>query len=393
MASAAQGDRAAALAPRVARAAAERRDALVKRLAELTALDAPSGDAAALKRVATLIEPWLVELGARVTHHEGPAGPHLEAELGVASGEGETLVLCHYDTVWPTGTVAARSFRVEDDVAYGPGVVDMRGGIVATLGALAILRDLGVLELPVRVLITADEETGSRTSRELIESRARDARIVLVPEPALAGGDIKTRRKGWISYRLAVTGRAAHAGLEPEAGVSAIHELVDLLVEIRELANPRSGTTINVGRIRGGSGVNVVAESAEAEIDVRVPDAVEERRVRAALAGLRPELPGAELTLEETHSRPPLERTPAIAAAANRARELGALLGLEFGEGEAGGVSDGNIAAAEGVPVLDGLGPEGGGAHAVHEHVNLRSLLERTALIALLLVYPAAMRD
>ncbi len=175
MANATQADRAAALAPRVAQAAAERRDALFARLAELTSLDAPSGDAAALERVAALIEPWLVELGARVTRHEGPAGPHLEAELGPGGGEAETLVLCHYDTVWPSGTVAARPLRVEADVAHGPGVLDMRGGIVATLGALAILRDLGALEVPVRVLITADEETGSRTSRELIEGRARDA--------------------------------------------------------------------------------------------------------------------------------------------------------------------------------------------------------------------------
>ena len=380
-------DRAAELAPRLAAAAVARRADLLESLRLISSVDAPSGNPVALAPVADLLESWLASLDGRVTQHASAAGPQIEAEFGPppAVTEERVLALCHYDTVWPAGTLATRPFRVEGDVAHGPGVLDMHGGIVATLGALELLGELAPLRRPVRVLLTPDEETGSRASRDLVVARAREAAIVLVPEPALPGGALKTARKGWITYRLRLRGRAAHAGLEPEAGLSAIDELVDRLIELRLLADPAAGTTINCGVVRGGSAANVIAGSAEAEIDVRFPDASEEARIRAAFAKLRAARPGAELEVEELHSRPPLERTPAIAAAAGRARALGGLLGFEFGEGSAGGVSDGNLAAAEGVPVLDGLGPQGGGAHAIDEHVSLVSLVERTALIALLL--------
>jgi glutamate carboxypeptidase len=379
---------AAELAPRLAAAASapELRAELIETLRLLSSRDAPSGSPAALAPVADLLGSWFASLGGRVTRHESVAGPHLEAEFGPPERPGQyVLVLCHYDTVWPAGTAAARPFRVEGELAHGPGVLDMRGGIVATFRALELLAQLDALHRPVRVLITADEETGSQASRELIAARARSAEIALVPEPALAGGALKTARKGWSTYRLHVRGRAAHAGLEPEAGVSAIDELVDRLIELRRLADPTTGTTLNCGLVRGGSAANVIADRAEAEIDVRFPDAPEEARIRAAFAALHAARAGAELDVEELHSRPPLERTPAIAAAAERAGALGALLGLELGEGSAGGVSDGNLAAAEGVPVLDGLGPEGGGAHTPYEHVSLSSLVERTALVALLI--------
>jgi glutamate carboxypeptidase len=379
---------AAELAARLAAAASapELRADLIETLSVLSSRDAPSGNPAALTPVADLLGSWLVSLDGRVTRHESIAGPHLEAEFGPpARPGGHVLVLCHYDTVWPAGTVAARPFRVEGDFAYGPGVLDMRGGIVATLGAVELLAELDALHHPVRVLITADEETGSQASSELIAACARPAKIALVPEPALAGGALKTARNGWITYRLHVRGRAAHPGLEPEAGVSAIDELVDRLIELRQLADPGTGTTINCGLVQGGSAANVIADRAEAEIDVRFPDAPEEARIRAAVAQLHAARAGSELDVQELHWRPPLERTPAIAAAAERARALGSLLGLELGEGSAGSVSDGNLAAAEGVPVLDGLGPEGGGAHAPDEHVSLPSLVERTALVALLI--------
>jgi glutamate carboxypeptidase len=379
---------AAELAPRLAATASapELWAELIETLRLLSSRDAPSGDPATLAPVADLLGSWLASLDGRVTRHESVAGPHLEAEFGPPARPAEhVLVLCHYDTVWPVGTAAARPFRVEGGLAHGPGVLDMRGGIVATLAAVKLLAELDALHRPVRVLITADEETGSQASRELIAARARPAEIVLVPEPALAGGALKTARMGWITYRLHVRGRAAHAGLDPEAGVSAIDELVERLIEVRRLEDSATGTMINCGLIQGGSAANVVADRAEAEIDVRFPDAPEEARIRDAFAALYAARAGAELDVEELHSRPPLERTPAIAAAAERARALGSLLGLELGEGSAGGVSDGNLAAAEGVPVLDGLGPEGGGAHALDEHVSLPSLVERTALMALLI--------
>jgi len=379
---------AAELAPRVAAAAATRRADLVEWLRLISSLDAPSGDPTALAPVADLLQSWLASIDGRVSRRASAAGLQIEAEFGppgMAVEREGVLVLCHYDTVWPAGTVAARPFRVAGDLAYGPGVLDMRGGIVATLGALELLGELEALRRPVRMLLTPDEETGSRASRDLIARRAREAAIALVPEPALPGGALKTARKGWIAYRLRIRGRAAHAGLDPEAGVSAIDELVDRLTEVRGLADPAAGTTITCGMVRGGSAANVIAERAEAEIDVRFPDASEEARIRAAFAALRPARPGAELAVKELHSRPPLERTQAIIAGAERARALGALIGLELGEGSAGGVSDGNLAAAERVPVLDGLGPEGGGAHSVDEHVSLASLVDRIALMALLL--------
>lgn len=374
------------LAPRLLAGATAKRGQLLDALREISSLDAPSGDAAALAPVAELLESCLRGRGGRVNCRSSAAGPQLEAEFGPPAKPGKgVLVLCHYDTVWPAGVVAQRPFEIEDEVARGPGVFDMRGGIVATFGALELLAELGAFRRAVRIVLTPDEETGSRASRELIGERAREAAITLVPEPAAPGGAMKTARKGWIAYELRVRGRAAHAGLEPELGVSAIDELVDRLAELRALADPAAGTTINCGVVHGGSAANVVAERAEAELDVRVPDAAEEARVRAAFTALRAHRPGAELAVGEVHSRPPLERTVAIAEAAARACELGALLGLELAERRAGGVSDGNLAAAEGVPVLDGLGPEGGGAHAVDEHVSVTSLVERTALMALLM--------
>jgi glutamate carboxypeptidase len=371
----------AELAPLLLAGAKAQRGRLLDSLREISSLDAPSGDAAALAPVAELLETWLDGRGGRVSRQASAAGPQVEAEFGPPATPGKgVLVLCHYDTVWPAGTVAQRPFAIEGEAARGPGVFDMRGGIIATFGALELLSEHGALRRAVRVVLTPDEETGSRASRELIAKRAREAAIALVPEPAAPGGALKTARKGWIAYELGIRGRAAH-----ESGVRAIDELVDRLAELRALADPATGTTINCGVVHGGSAGNVIAERADAELDVRVADASEDARVRAAFAALRAHRPGAELDVREIHSRPPLERTAAIAGAAARATELGALLGIELSERSAGGVSDGNLAAAEGVPVLDGLGPEGGGAHATDEHLSLPSLVERTALMALLM--------
>lgn len=378
-------DTAAELAPRIEAAAARRRRELVDRLRVLTSLDAPSADAEALAATADLLGAWLAGLGARVARHPTHAGPLLEAEFGPPADAGDVaLVLCHYDTVWPIGTAAERPFRAEAGLAHGPGVLDMRGGLVGTLVAIDLLRELEALKRPVRILLTPDEESGSADSRPLIAERAREAAVVLVPEPALPGGALKTSRKGWIVYRLLVRGRAAHAGLEPERGVSAIDEIVDWLLDLRAVADPDACTTVSCGQLRGGSAANVVPDWAEAQVDVRFIDAVEESRVRAAFTQREPLRPGAGVEVEEVHSRPPFPRSSETAAAAVRARSLAALLGLALGEGSAGGVSDGNLAAAQGVAVLDGLGPEGAGAHARDERVEIDSLVSRTALLALL---------
>lgn len=359
------------------------RPELVERLLRLTAVDAPSGDTLALRAAADVFAEELAELGGEVERHTESGITHLSTRLG-PGGDGHVLILCHYDTVWPRGTAAERPGRVADGRLSGPGSFDMRGGIVAALGALRLVEP-DRLPAPVQVLLTGDEETGSASSQELIVELARNASLVLVTEPPLPDGGLKTARKGWSSYTIEVAGRAAHAGLDPDRGVSAIDELVDQLREVSALRSREQGTTVNVGTLSGGTMTNVVAAAASAQLEIRATTAAEQARTDEKLRSVQPARGGATVTVTRNHSRPPMERTPAVAAAARRAQELAHLLGFELGEGPAGGTSDANFVAPLGVPVLDGLGPEGDGAHAVHEHIRVDSLVERTALIALLL--------
>lgn len=375
---------AADLPARVMAAAEDSRPQLVDQLLRLTRVDAPSGDQIGLRDAVDRFEEALAELGGEVKRHTVSGVTHLSTRLG-SEGDGHVLILCHYDTVWPRGTAAERPARMADGVLSGPGVFDMRGGIVAALGAVRLLGE--GLSRPVELLLTGDEETGSESSRELILERARDASLVLVTEPPLPGGALKTSRKGWATYSLEVKGRAAHAGLDPDRGVSAIDELVDRLGDVTALRDPQKGTTANIGTLTGGAMTNVVAADASAELEIRALTLAEQERADEAMRSLSARRDGAELTVTRRHSRPPMERTREIAAAAARAKELARKLGFELGEGAAGGTSDGNLVAPLGVPVLDGLGPEGDGAHAVHEHIVVDSLLQRTALIALLLQY------
>jgi glutamate carboxypeptidase len=234
------------------------------------------------------------------------------------------------------------------------------------------------------VLATSDEEIGSASSRALIEETARHAVAVLVLEPAASGGALKTARKGIADFVLDIMGRAAHAGIEPEKGISAIEELAHQVLALKMLADPRSGTTINVGVMHGGSRPNVVAAQARAEIDVRFARASEAERVVAAIQGLQPQLDGASLRISGGVDRPPMERSPGIVRLAQLAQRLARDLGFELKETSTGGASDGNFTAAMGVPTLDGLGPDGGGAHADSEHLLVESWLQRTQLLRLL---------
>ena len=373
------------LASSMASYAAATLDDTLAELGALVAIDAPTGDAEALRATEDVLGETLEALGAAVRRHPTPLGTHLEARLGPPDGD-PVLVVAHYDTVWPKGTAAARPFCVADGVARGPGVHDMRGGLVASLAAVRGLQELGELRRPVILLLNADEEDGSTSSAELIAALGRTACAALVPEACLPGGALKTSRKGVATYRFEISGQEAHAGLTAGNGVSAVRELVALLGELEGLARPERGTTINVGVIGGGSRPNVVAGAAFAEVDVRVRTATEDQRIHGELGrlGVRE---GATLAVRRLHDRPPMERTPAIGAAATRAREIAALLGIELLEGSAGGASDGNFLAPLGIPVLDGLGPEGGGAHAPDEHILVVSLEQRVALTALLLAF------
>jgi glutamate carboxypeptidase len=257
----------------------------------------------------------------------------------------------------------------------------MKAGIVEAAFALERARP----RRSVVVLSTSDEEIGSGSSRELIEATARHASAVLVLEPAASGGAIKTARKGIADFILDIDGRAAHAGTEPEKGISAIEELARQVLVLKALADPVSGTTINVGVVQGGTRPNVVAARARAEIDVRFTRASEAERVVTAIEGLQPHLEGARLRISGGVDRPPMERGPGVVHLAQLAQRLAGDVGFTLSETSVGGASDGNFTAALGVPTLDGLGPDGGGAHADSEHLLVESWLQRTELLRLLI--------
>ncbi len=311
------------------------------------------------------------------------AGAHLRATLG--TGSRQVLLLGHFDTVWPVGTLAEMPLAIDEGRLHGPGTFDMKAGLVIAILAATVamphLRDLRV-----RFLYTTDEEIGSASSRALIEEEARASAAVLVFEPALAGGVLKTARKGVGTFRLDVHGVSAHAGIAPADGASAITELARLILALERLQAPQRGTTINAGVIAGGTRSNVVAEHARVEIDVRVAEASEQRRVEQAFSALAPADARVKLSWQGGFERPPLERGAHVQRLFALARAAGTRIGMDVREGATGGASDGNFTAALGVPTLDGLGAIGDGAHARHEHVEIASLPDRAALAAALLL-------
>ncbi|HSW32917.1 MAG TPA: M20/M25/M40 family metallo-hydrolase, partial [Steroidobacteraceae bacterium] len=309
-------------------------------------------------------------------------------------GAGVQLLLGHYDTVWPVGTLATMPFGFEGDRARGPGVYDMKGGLAQIVVALASLRGLGIEpELTPVVLVNADEEVGSRESGRYVRRLARIADRALVLEPSLGvEGRLKTERKGVARYTVVVHGRAAHAGLDPGAGASAILELSHVIQALFALNDPARGITVNVGTIDGGLRPNVVAAESRAVVDVRTRSATDAERVDASIRQLQPVTPGTSLSIEGGPGRPPLEPTPRNQALFETAQALGQHLGMTLGGGTAGGGSDGSTASLH-TATLDGLGPVGDGAHAAHEYIEIGPTLDRAALLALLLVAPAGRTD
>jgi len=305
-------------------------------------------------------------------------------------GQPSQLVLGHYDTVWPVGTVDDRPFRVDGNIVHGPGSFDMKGGLAQIVLALMAIRDLE-LETPVLpvVFVNADEEIGSRSSTRYIRALAQHAERALVLEPALGErGDIKTARKGIGRFTITVFGKAAHAGLDPEGGASAILELSHIIQKMFALNDVERGITVNVGTIDGGIQPNVIAPHSTAVVDVRVPTVAAGNEIEYIIHSLQPTTSGVRLHIEGGIGRPSMEPTPRNQKLWDCTRHAGEKLGLELHQVRAGGGSDGNTTSLY-TATIDGLGPVGDGAHAAHEHLLIDKTLERTALLTLLLTAPA----
>jgi len=359
---------------------------LLDTLSALVGAESPSDDKAAVDACGRLLGARLEECGARVDRiPQTTCGDGLRAEWG--AGDRQLLLLGHFDTVWNIGQLAAMPLREDGGRLYGPGVFDMKAGIAIGMQAIRALQACRMMpRARVVMLLTTDEEIGSRASRATIEADARQSHAVLVLEPSLPGGAAKTSRKGCGEYELIVRGRAAHAGIEPGKGANAIRELALQIGKLDAIQDVERGVTVNVGLISGGTRANVVPDLAHAIVDVRVQALADAASVDAALHRLAPELPGTSLELRGGIDRPPLERTDSVVRLYQTARQVAAELGHALAEGSTGGGSDGNFTAALGIPTLDGLGATGDGAHALHEHVNVVDLPWRAALIAGLLL-------
>jgi glutamate carboxypeptidase len=351
----------------------------------LVRLESPSTDKAAVDRCGDELLRRLGALGGTVTRlAQSARGDHLRAEF--AGNSRQILLLGHFDTVWDIGQLEKMPLKEVDGKLYGPGVFDMKASIAVAMLAVQTLAATADDAPTVVMLWTTDEEIGSATSRAAIEEEARRSAAVLVLEPSLPGGAVKTSRKGCGEFELVVRGVAAHAGIDPVKGVSAVHELARQILAIEALQDLSRGVSVNVGVVEGGTRTNVIAAEARAWIDVRVPSMADAARVEEAMLNLRPKMPGIRLQITGGVGRPPLERGPHVVRLYEQAREVAAALGRELNEGGTGGGSDGNFTAALGVPTLDGLGPAGDGAHALHEHILLDDLPWRAAFLAALLV-------
>jgi glutamate carboxypeptidase len=354
---------------------------LAKRLVEQESPTTAKDQVDALGR---LIAAEMKARGAQLTQfEESEAGDHWMGLWG--EGEDQVLLLTHMDTVHPLGSIESMPWMVSEDRLYGPGVLDMKVSIAMALTVLDVLASRDGLNKRVALLCTSDEETGSHSSKNLIEELAGQSSLVLCLEPALPDGALKTWRKGILNFRLEAHGAAAHAGSDIGNGVNSILEMAHQVQVVSGLGNDEAGTTVNVGVISGGTRSNVVPQHCRARIDVRAMNISEGERIRHAMEELTPFLPGARLEVRGGWNRPPMERDALMVQTFERAREIGRQLGLELKEGGTGGGSDANFVARLGVPLLDGLGAIGRGAHTSDEQVEMGSLPERTALLAALI--------
>jgi glutamate carboxypeptidase len=363
----------------------EHRDEMLGDLRAFVERETPSTDKALLDSFADFLAEYAASAGGRAEVLPAHAsGNHVRIRWGAENGEPPIFLLGHYDTVWPAGTLEVMPFGVREGVATGPGVFDMKCGLVQGFWAVRALREVAGVERPLVFLCNSDEEIGSPNSRTFIEEEALRAATVLVLEPSLNGA-LKTARKGVGLYRIRVTGRPSHAGLDPEGGISAIEEMARLILMLHGHTNLETGTTVNVGVVSGGTRYNVIAAEATAEVDLRTVTRAEADRMAEVVSHLKTHHPEAKVSVEGGMIWPPMERTEKTAELFEHARRLAAEIGFELKEGLAGGASDGCLCADLGAPVLDGLGAVGGGAHATDEHVEVASIPLRAALVARLM--------
>ncbi|HKW89001.1 MAG TPA: M20 family metallopeptidase [Candidatus Acidoferrales bacterium] len=367
-----------------------REGSIVRLLEHMVKIESPSHDKTAVDRMGALIAAEWKRRGARVTIlRNGQRGNHVRAEIsrGRSPSAGQILVLGHLDTVYPLGTLRRMPFRISSGRVFGPGTFDMKGGLAMALAAKDALRALRITTRRKLVFLwTSDEEIGSGSSHRAIEAEARRSKAVLVLEPAFGkDGRLKTQRKGVGEAEIIVTGRSAHAGIDPESGVNAVHELALQITRLRKLNNPRRGVAVQANVVDGGTASNVVPERASALVDLRVARASDVSALNRKLHALRPILRGSRIEIKGGVNRPPMERTPESRKLFSLAHSLAREIGFKLGEASTGGGSDGNFTAALGVPTLDGLGAVGEGAHSPRECVVLRALPQRAALLASLL--------
>jgi glutamate carboxypeptidase len=368
-----------------------RQEAMTRTLKDLVLLESPSNEREAVNAVGDYLAQAFGQLDAQVERLSQPAfGDHLRITWG--QGDRQILLLGHMDTVWPLGEIEKRPFKITRDPSgefqrgTGPGIFDMKGGLVIGLYAIDTLRALGLVPTHRLVfLLNSDEECGSPTSRQVIEEEGQRSDFVLVLEPSREDA-LVTWRKGVGRFELEIQGLASHAGAAHERGVSALEEMAHQILRLEAMTDYERGTSVNVGVVQGGSKVNVRPASAWAEIDLRVTSGEEGRRMTEAIRNLRPVNPNASLMVSGRMNRPPWETSQASQALFERAKRVGARLGMDLWPAGTGGGSDGNFTAALGIPTLDGLGVVGNDAHAATEWVDVDSLVPRTALLAELLL-------
>jgi len=367
----------------------QRKSEIVQTIRQLVETESPTENKAAVNRLGALLAGRFEGLGGHAKFHRVQNfGDHLQVDFAGARGGKPVMLLGHMDTVYPMGTLSTMPCRVTDQRLWGPGSFDMKSGIAFMLHAIEGLRTWheGKLPRPVTILLVSDEEVGSETSRLITENLAKKSAAVLVLEPSHGPkGALKTARKGIGEYVLRVSGKAAHSGLDFEKGESAILELARQIIAISKLIDLKRGLTLNVGTVQGGTRVNVIPAEASAVLDVRVAEKQDAAGIDRKLRSLKPFNRKCKLEIGGGMNRPPMERTPTVAALYKKAAEIARQLGWKLEEAAVGGGSDGNFTAGLGIPTLDGLGGVGEGAHATHESILISELPRRTALLAALI--------